>query len=57
MVVEAAVLGGDDRVAQGLGDLGERHEDAALDVELGDQLVVVVVDLGAADRLEGLQRG
>ena len=48
--VEACVLGGDDGLAQRLGDLGERHEDAALDVELGDQLVVVVVDLGALAR-------
>ena len=55
MVVEATVLGGDDRVAQGLGHLGEGHEDPALDVELGDQLVVVVVDLGADQRLKRFQ--
>ena len=51
--VEARVLGGDDRVAEGFGHLREGHEDAALDVKLGDQLVVVVVDLGA---LAGLER-
>ncbi len=55
--VEARVLGGDDGVAQGLGDLRERHEDAALDVELGDELVVVVVDLRALARVEGLELG
>ena len=57
VVVEALVLGRDDSVAQGLRDVGERHEDAALDVQLGDQLVVVVVYLGADQRLEGLQGG
>ena len=56
VVVEPAVLGGDDRVPQRLGHLGEGHEDPALDVELGQQLVVVVVDLGADQRLERLQR-
>jgi hypothetical protein len=45
--VEATVLHGQHRVAQGLGDLGQGHEDAALRVELGDQLVVVVVDFRA----------
>ena len=48
--VEARVLGGDDRLAERLRDLGEGHEDAPLDVELGDELVVVVVDLGALAR-------
>ena len=57
VVVEALVLGGDDGVAQRLRDVGQRHEDPALDVQLGDQLVVVVVDLGADERLERLQRG
>ena len=55
VVVEPPVLGGDDRVPQRLGHLGEGHEDPALDVELGHQLVVVVVDLGADQRLERLQ--
>ncbi len=55
--VEARVLGGDDRLAERLGDLGEGHEDAALDVELGDELVVVVVDLGALARVEPLELG
>jgi hypothetical protein len=55
--VEARVLGGDHRVLQRLGNLGERHEDATLDVELGDQLVVVVEDLAALHRLEVLERG
>ena len=53
--VEARVLGGDDGLAERRGHLGERHEDAALDVELGDQLVVLVVDLGADAGLEALE--
>ena len=56
MRVEAAVLGGDDGVAQRLGNVRERNEDPSLDVQLGQQLVVVVIDLGALQRLEGLER-
>jgi hypothetical protein len=38
-------------------NLCQGHQDAALDVELGDRLVVVVVDLGALDRLQRFERG
>jgi len=54
--IEARVLYREDGVAQGLGDLGERDEDPALDVEFREELVVVVVNLGAEQRLEGFQR-
>jgi hypothetical protein len=37
--------------------LAERHEDASLDVELGDRLIVLVVDLRADAGLEALQLG
>ena len=55
--VEAPVFRGQDGVAERLGDLGQRHQDAPLDVELGHRLVVVVVDLGALDGLQRLERG
>ena len=55
--VEACVLGGNHGLLEGRRHLGERDEDAALDVELGDLLVVFVVDLGAHARLEALQLG
>src|SRR5262249_26594257 len=54
--VEAAVFGGDDGVAKRLRDLSQGDEDPALDVELGDQLIVVVVDLRALNGLEGFER-
>ena len=55
--VEALVFRRDHRVPERLRDLGQRHEDAPLHVELGERLVVVVVDLGAEDGLQRLERG
>jgi hypothetical protein len=55
VVVEALVFCGNDGVAKRLRNVGQGHEDATLDVQLGDELVVVIVDLGADERLEGLQ--
>jgi hypothetical protein len=52
VVVEAAVLRGDDGVLEGARHLAEGNEDAALDVEFGDEVVVLVVDLRALERLE-----
>ena len=56
-VTRAVLLGRDHGVAQGLRNVRERHEDPALDVQLGEDLVVVVVDLRAGQRLERLERG
>jgi hypothetical protein len=59
--VEAHVLDGDDRIAEQGGNLAEGHEDAALGLELRQELVVVGVDLGAhagrvlLERLDGGQ--
>ena len=53
--VVARVLGGDNRVLELFRDLLERDDDAALDVKLGDQLVVVIVDLGADAGSEALR--
>ena len=55
VVVEASVLRGDDGVLERPRHLAERDEDAALDVQFGDEVVVLVVDLGALERFELLQ--
>src|SRR5207245_97119 len=55
--VESPVLRRDDRVAEGRGNLSERNENPALDVQLGHGFVVVVVDPTALDGLEWLERG
>ena len=57
--VEARVLDRDDRVAERRRDLLERHEDALLRLELGEELVVVRVDPAPDTRrvlLQGLRR-
>src|SRR6185436_8511429 len=54
--IEARVLHRDDRVAQVRRDLLERHEDALLGLELGDELVVARVDAAADARRVLLQR-
>src|SRR4030095_15407810 len=57
MRVEASVLGGDDGLTQGIGHLCERYEDATFDVKLGEELVVVVVDLAALAGVELFEGG
>src|SRR5262245_5747245 len=55
MRIEAGVLRGDDGVAEPLRDLLERDEDPALDVELGDLLIVVIEHLAAFDRIDAFE--
>src|SRR5262249_11542188 len=50
MLVEALVLGDDERVLHGARDLLERHERAALEPDLGDEAAVGGVELA---RLRG----
>ena len=54
--VEAGVLDRDHRVPEDLRDLAQRDEDPALGLELGEQLVVVGVDLGPDRRRVLLER-
>jgi hypothetical protein len=55
--VEARVFRGDDGFLEGGRHLGERHEDASLDMKFRDGFVVLVVDFRADARLEALQLG
>ena len=54
--VEPAVLGGDGGVAHVRGDVGEVHQTALFDEELGDQPFVAVVHLGDQAGLVILER-
>ncbi len=57
MVVEALVLGDDEGVAHGRGDVGELDEGAALEPDLGDEAAVGGVELGGLPGRELVEDG